>query len=138
MLWKYYKNIVNVTLFFKFLPRFWQQQIFFTLPFSTMPLPQLPKKNFLLFPISAMALPQLLFFFFFWALHTRAHKTQDLGREFGQRNFGNSVAEIQNLSLSNFFPFSLLLLLKFGNTVAEILSLSSIPQLSSNSTYHAN
>ena len=75
-----------------------------------------------------MALPQLLFL---------AHRTQD-GQEFGQRNFGNSVAEIPLLSLSTFFSFSLLFLLNFGNTVVEILSLSSIYQLSSNSAYNAN
>ena len=143
MLWKYYKNIVNVTLFLKFLPRFRQQNFFFPpifsndiaiipfnffFPFSAMPLPQLPKIFFLFFPILAMALPQLLFL---------AHRTQD-GQEFGRRNFGNNVAEIPLLSLSTFFSFSLLFLLNFGNTVAEILSLSSIPQLTSNSTYKAN
>ena len=105
------------------LPQF--HSIFFSLPFSAMPLPQLPEKNFFFFfPISAMALLQLVFF--------------SLDREFGQRNFGNSVAEIQNLSLSNFSSFSLLLLLNFGNSVAEILSLSSFRQLSWNSTYNAN
>ena len=111
-------------LFLNFFPDF-GNNIFFPIQFSAMPLPQLPKKNFFFFPISAMALSQLL-------------RTQDSGREFGQRNFGNAVTEIQNLSLSNFFPFSLLLLLNFGNTVAEILSLSSIHQLSSKSTYNAN
>ena len=118
------------------LPQF--DSIFFPLPFSAMPLPQLPKKKYFFFYLFRQWHCRNCFFVF-RALHTRAHKIGTrLGQEFGQRNFGNSVAEIQNLSLSNFFPFSLLLLLNFGNTVAEILSLSSIHQLSSNSTYNAN
>ena len=132
---------MNVTLFLKFLPRFRQQHFFFFPlifsndiaiipfnffpPFSAMPLPQLPKKKFLFFPYFGNGIAAIAFL----------HRT---GQEFGQRNFGNSVAKIPLLSLSNFFSFSLLLLLNFGNTVAKILSLSSIPQLSSNSTYNAN
>ena len=78
MLWKYYKNIVNVTLFLKFLPRFRQQHFFFPLIFGNdiaiIPFNFFPhfrqchchnyqkKKKFFFFPISAMALPQLLFY----------------------------------------------------------------------------
>ena len=77
MLWKYYKNIVNVTLFLKFLHRFRQQHFFFSSHFwqwhchnSIQFFPHFrqchchnyQKKNFFFFPISAMALPQLLFY----------------------------------------------------------------------------
>ena len=107
MLWKYYKNIVNVTLFLKFLPRFRQQIFFFSSHFRQWHCHNsiqffsifgnaiatiTKKKNFFFFPISAIALPQLLFF---------STQAQD-GQEFGQRNFGNSVAEIPLLSLSPF------------------------------------
>ena len=54
-----------------------------------------------------MALLQLLFFLL-------------TGQHFGQRNFGNGIAEIPLLSLSAFFSFSLLFLLNFSNTVTEI------------------
>ena len=66
-----------------------------------MALPQ--KKKFP--PISAMALPQLVSV---------------------SRNFNNVITEIQNF-LSPAFSLSLILLLNFGNTVAEIHSLFSIP-----------
>ena len=142
MLWKYYKNIVNVTIFFKFLPRFRQQNFFFPPIFGN----DIAIISFNFFSIFGNAIATItkknFFFFLFRQWHCRncfflAHRTQD-GHEFGQRNFGNSVAEIPLLSLSTFFSFSLLFLLNFGNTVAEILSLSSIPQLTSNSTYKAN
>ena len=135
MLWKYYKNIVNVTLFLKFLPRFWQQHFFFPLIFDN-DIAIIPFNFF--FPIFGNAIATNCFFFFFFEHSTLGHTGHRTRQEFGQRNFGNSVAEIPLLSLSNFFCFSLLFLLNFGNTVAEILSLSSICQLSSNSTYNAN
>ena len=135
MLWKYYKNIVNVTLFLKFLPRF--RQHFFFLSFSTMTLPQFHSIFF--FPhFRQCHCHKLLLFFFFFEHSTLGHTGHKTGQKFGQRNFGNSIAEIPLLSLSNFFFFSLLFLLNFGNTVAEILSLSSICQLNSNSIYNAN
>ena len=131
-LWKYYKNIVNVTLFLKFLPRFRQQHFFFPSHFR-----QWHCHNSIqfLYPIFGNAIAtitkkKISFFPLFRQWHCRT--------EFGQRNFGNNVAEIPLLSLSNFFSFSLLLLLNFSNTVAEILSLFSIPQLSSNNTYNTN
>ena len=144
MLWKYYKNIVNVTLFLKFLPRFWQQNFFFP-PIFGNEIAIIPF-NFFFFHFRQCYCHNYQKYFFFYILfrqwHCRncfflAHRIQD-GQEFGQRNFGNNVAEIPLLYLSTFFSFSLLFLLNFGNTVAEILSLSSIPQLTSNSTYKAN
>ena len=143
MLWKYYKNIVNITLFLKFLPRFHQQNFFFP-PFFGNDIAVIPFIFFSIFDNAIATIIKNIFSFFFlfrqWHCHNcffLAHKTQD-GQEFGQRNFGNSVAEIPLLSLSTFFSFSLLFLLNFGNTVAEIISLFSIPQLTSNSTYKAN
>ena len=79
MLWKYYKNIVNVILFLKFLPRFRQQHFFFSSHlrqwhshnsiqffspiFGNANATITKKKNFFFFfPISAMTLPQLLFY----------------------------------------------------------------------------
>ena len=124
--------------------------IFFFLPFSTMTLPQFhsiffpshfrqchchnyQKKISFFFPISVMALSQLVFL----------ARTGNLGRGisitalpkfkiFLSPTFPLSlsvVAKIQNLSLSNFSSFSLLLLLNFGNTVTKILSLFSFCQL---------
>ena len=141
-MWKYYKNIVNVTLFFlNSSPDFSNNNFFFppifgnditTIPFNFFPPPifgnaiaTITKKNFLFFPLFRQW--HCCNWFFLGPLHTRGtqDRTQDSGREFGQRNFVNSIAEIQNLSLSNFSSFSLLLLLNFGNRVVEIFSLSS-------------
>ena len=141
MLWKYYKNIVNVTLFLKFLPRFRQQNFFFSSHFR-----QWHCHNSIQFFFHFRQCHchnyQKYFFIFFlfrqWHCRNCFLSTQDTGQEFGQRNFDNSVVEIPLLSLSTFFSFSLLFLLNFGNTIAEILSLSSIPQLTLNSTYKAN
>ena len=114
MLWKYYKNIVNVTLFLKFLPRFWQQIFFFPsifgnditiIPFNFFShfrqchCHNYQKKNF--------------FFFLFRQWHCRNCFFSQDGQEFGQRNFGNSVAEIPLLSLSTFLSFSLLIFVEF-------------------------
>ena len=49
MLWKYCKNIVNVTLFFLNSSPDFDNHNFFFLPFSAITLPQLPKKKFHLF-----------------------------------------------------------------------------------------
>ena len=143
MLWKYYKYIANVTLFLKFLPRF-GQQIFFFPPIFGNDIAIIPFNFFFHFRQCYCYNYQkkIFFFFLFRQWHCRncfflAYKTQDK-QEFGQKNFGNSVAEIPLLSLSTFFSFSLLFLLNFGNTVTEVLSLSSVPQLTSNSTYKAN
>ena len=135
MLWKYYKNIVNVTHFLKFLHRFRQQHFFFP-PIFGNDIAIIPFNFF--FPHFWQCHCHKLLFFFFFYHSTLGHTGHRTGQEFGQRNFGNSVAEIPLLSLSNFLCFSLLFLLNFGNTVAEILSLFSISQLSSNSTYNAN
>ena len=143
MLWKYYKNIVNITLFLKFLPRFRQQIFFFPLIFGN-DIAIIPFNFFSIFDNAIATITKNIFSFFSYFSNDiaaiaffLAHKTQE-GYEFGQRNFGNSVAEIPLLSLSTFFSFSLLFLLNFGNTVIEILSLSSVLQLTSNSTYKAN
>ena len=141
-MWKYYKNIVNITLFLKFLPRFRQQNFFFP-PIFGNDIAIIPFNFFFHFRQCHCHNYQKknFFFFLFRQWHCRncfflAHRTQD--KEFGQTNFGNNVAEIPLLSLSPFFSFSLLFLLNFGNSTAEILSLSSVPQLTSNSTYKAN
>ena len=125
---------MNVTLFLKFLPRFQQQHFFFP-PIFGNGIAIIPF-NFFCPHCRQCHCHKLLFFFFEHS--TLGHIGHRTGQKFGQRNFGNSIAEIPLLSLSNFFSFSLLFLLNFGNTVAEILSLSSICQLSSNSTYNAN
>ena len=68
-----------------------------------------------------MALLQIFFFPYFG--NTIATIGLRLG--LGNRNFGNVITEIQNF-LSHFFSFSLIFLLNFSNTIAEIHSLSSI------------
>ena len=113
-MWKYYKNIVNVTLFLKissqilvtnfFFPSHFQQwhcynSIQFFFPFSAMPLPQLPN-FFFFFSYFGNGIAAIVFF------------AQDR-QEFGQRNFGNSVAEILLFSLSTFLSFSLLIFVEF-------------------------
>ena len=65
MLWKYYKNIVNITLFFKFLPRFRQQHFFF-LPFSAMTLPQFHSIFFPIFGNAVATITKKVFFFFLY------------------------------------------------------------------------
>ena len=119
MLWKYYKNIVNVTLFLKFLRRF-RQQFFFPpifnndiviIPFKFFSIfsnasATITKKNFLFFPISTIGLPQSLFL---------THRTQN-GQEFGQRNSSSFSLHL--------FLFLSLIYVEFR----QILSLSSIPQ----------
>jgi len=67
----------------------------FFFPFSAMPLLQLPEKISFLFSLFRQwQLRNLVFFF-------------SSDREFGQRNFGNSVAEISKIFLSTTFPLSL-------------------------------
>ena len=98
------------------------QNNFFFFTLSAMALPQLPKQIFFFFPFSAMTLPQLLFFN--WP-------DRILGR-------GISVTVLPKFLcfLSPPFSFSLSSFsLNFGNTVAEILSLSSFCQLVWNSAY---
>ena len=94
------------------------------------------------FPFSAMALPQLpKHFFFFLFRQWRCRNCFFFncpGRILGRR-ISVTVLPKFLCFLSPSFSFSLSsFLLNFGNTVAEILSLSSICQLSSNSTYNAN
>ena len=116
MLWKYYKNIVNVTFFLKFLPKFWQQ-IFFFPPIFGNDIAIIPFNFFSHFRQCHCHNYQNFFFFLFRQWHCRncfflAHRTQD-GQEFGQRNFGNSVAEIPLLSLSTLLSFSFLIFVEF-------------------------
>ena len=122
MLWKYYKNIMNVTFFFKFLPKFRQQHFFF-LPFSTMTLPQF---HSIFFPIFGNAIATItkkifsfffslfrqwhcrncLFFFFFWALHTRAHGTQDSAAKLGRGILVSTLPKFNIFSLHLFLLLS--------------------------------
>ena len=97
---------------------------FFTL--SAMPLPQLPKQIF-------------FFFFLFRQWHYRNCFFFNWPGSILGRGILVTVLPKFLCFLSPPFSFSLSsFLLNFGNTVAEILSLSSIYQLSWNSTYKAN
>ena len=118
--WFIVKILCTWQLFFLLIHRF--HNFFF--PFSAIALPQLPKQIFF-FPFSAMALPQLLFFNWTGSILDRGISVTVLPK------FLHFLSPPFSFSLSSF-------LLNFGNTVAEILSLSSICQLSSNSTYNAN
>ena len=139
MLWKYYKNIVNVTLFLKFLPRFWQQ-FFFFLPFR-----QWHCHNsiqvFSHFRQYHCHNYQKKFFFFFYFGNGITAIAFFFNRTGGNLGRGISITVLPKFLFFLSPPFCLSLskfLLNFGNTVAEILSLSSIAQLTSNSTYKAN
>ena len=131
----YCENIVNVTLFLLLSPDF--GTTFFPPHFR-----QCHCHNFynFFFPISTMALPQLVcqnifFFFSLWALH--AHLSHP-SRRIGQRNFGIHVAEIQHFLSPPFFSSLSYFWLNFGNGNTEIQSLSSESQISFNSSYNAN
>ena len=128
----------------------WTWNLFFTLLEISKPLffffsifgnviTTIAKKKFYS-PISAMTLPPLPFFkIILRALHTRAHSdTQHSGRKTGQWNFGNGIDEIQHFLSPPFLILSPAFWLNFGNPIAEIQSLSSISQLTSNRSYNAN
>ena len=92
------------------------------------------KKNF---PISAIALPQLvcqIFFFFFSLRALHAHP----GSRIGHRKFSIPVAEIQHFLSPPFSSSLSYFWLNFGNDNTEIQSLSSKSQISLNSSYNAN
>ena len=99
-------------------------------------------QNNFFFTLSAMALPQLpKQFFFFLFRQWRCRNCFFFNWTGSILGRGISVTVLPKFLyfLSPRFSFSLSsFLLNFGNTVAEILSLSSICQLSSNSTYNAN
>ena len=133
----YCENIVNITLFFFYSPQISEPPFFFFPHFQ-----QCHCHNCynIFFPISAMALPQLVcqkFFFFFslWALH--AHLSHP-GNRIGQRNFGIHVAEIQHFLSPHFSSSLSYFWVNFGNGNIEIQSLSSESQISFNSSYNAN
>ena len=132
----YCENIVNVTLFF-YSPQI-SEPHFFSPHFRQCHCHNC--YNFF-FPISAMALPQLVcqknFFFFFSLRALNAHLSHP-GSRIGHKKFGIPVAEIQHF-LSPLFSSSLSYFwLNFGNSNTEIQSLSSKSQISLNSSYNAN
>ena len=150
------ENVVKILWmqhFFLIPPQISATIIFFFLPFSAMPLPQLLKKKFY-FPISAMALPQLgahNFFFspyfgngiatislsiFFFSFHF-GHSTHTSSK-IGHRKFGIPVAEIQHFLSPPFSSSLLYFWLNFSNGNTEIQSLSSKSQIALNSSYNAN
>ena len=91
------------------------------------------KKNF---PISAIALPQLVcqIFFFFSLRALHAHP----GSRIGHRKFSIPVAKIQHFLSPPFSSSLSYFWLNFGNDNTEIQSLSSKSQISLNSSYNAN
>ena len=139
LLWKCCKNIVDVSFFFFNSSQDFSNHyfiLFFFLPFSTMPLPQLLKKNFI--PLFRQWHCHNLFvnFFFFFFLFTSG--TPRTGSRTGQRKFGITVAEIQYFLSPPFSSSLSYFWLNFGNGNTEIQSLSSKSQITLNSTYNAN
>ena len=136
-MWKCCKNIVDMTPFFFFYSSIDFGTSFFSpLPFSAMPLPQLLKFFFFLFPYfsNGIATISLSIFFFFslWSLH--AHP----GNRIGHRKFSIPVAEIQHFLSPPFSSSLLYFWLNFCNGNTEIQSLSSKSQIALNSSYNAN
>ena len=139
-MWKYYKNIVDVTTFFFLLIHRFHNFFFHFRQWDC----HNCQNNFFFFffTLSAMALPQLpkqFFFFLFRQWHYRNCFFFNWPGSILGRGISVTVLPKFLCFLSPPFSFSLSsFLLNFGNTVAEILSLSSIYQLSWNSTYKAN
>ena len=127
----YCENIVNVGLFFLLLPRF--RNHFFVFPNFRQCHCHNCYKFF--FPISAMALPQLVCQFFF-SFHFE-HSTHT-GSKIGHRKFGIPVTEIQHFFSPPFSSSLSYIWLNFGNDNTEIQSLSSKSQISLNNFYNAN
>ena len=123
----YCKNIVDMKPIFYSSRDF--ETTFFCSIFGNAIITIAKKKNYS--PISAMTLLSLLFFIL-RALHTRAHSKT------GQWNFINPIVEIQHFLFPPFLILSPAFWLNFGNPIAEIQSLSSICQLTSNSSYNVN
>ena len=132
----YCKNIVNVTLCFFTLPRFWNY-FFFSL-FSAMPLPQLLQFFFPYFGNDIATISLSNFFFFFPFHFGHSTHTSHPGSRIGQRNFGIHVAKIQHFLSPPFSSSLSYFWLNFGNNNTEIQSLSSKSQISLNSSYNAN
>ena len=133
MLWKCCKNIVDVAFFFNSSPDFSNHYfiLFFFLPFSAMPLPQLLKKKFiLLFRQWHCHNSFVKFYFFYFFLFTSG--TPRTGNRTGQRKFGISVAEIQHFLSPPFSSSLSYFWLNFGNSNTEIQSLSSKSQITLN------
>ena len=128
----YCENIVNVTLFFFYSPKISEPHFFspiFGNAIATI------VTNFF-FPISAMALPQLVCQNFFFFLFTSG--TPRMGSRIGHRKFGIPVVEIQHfLSLPFSSSFSYFWL-NFCNDNTEIQTLSLISQINLNSSYNTN
>ena len=116
LLWKCCKNIVDMTTFIFY--SFINFVTFFSPPFSTMPLPQLLKKNFI--PLFRQwhchnSLVNFLLKFFSFSLRALRTRAAELGR-------GNSV-----LPLPKFNIFSLHLFLLLSHTFGWI-SATVIPK----------
>ena len=133
MLWKYYKNIVNVTLLFKkkFLPDFFFPPIFgndiATIPFKIFSPPifgnaiaTITKKKISFFSLFRQW--HCCNWFFLGALHTQAHRT---GHRTQAGNLGREILVTAlpkfKIFLSPTFPLSL----SYFCWISKILSLSS-------------
>ena len=129
----YCENIMNITLFFFLLSPKFETTIFFP-PFLAITLPQLLQ---IFFPISAMALPQLVCQNFF-SFHFRHSMHSHPGSGIKHRKFGIPIAEIQHFLSPPFSSSLSYFWLNFGNGNTEIQSLFSKSQISLNSFYNAN
>ena len=130
----YCENIVNVTLFF-FSPQI-SKPLFFSPIFGNAIVTIV---TIFFFPISAMALPQLVCQFFFFSFHFGhfTHTSHTRAAELGK---GISISTLPKFNIFS-LPFSSSLSyfwLNFGNGNTEIQSRSSESQISFNSSYNAN
>ena len=109
----YFGNVI-ATIAKNLYPLFQQyhcHKLFFSLPFSAMALPQLPK---------------IFFFSHHLVFLARTHTSSTHpGSRYGQKELRQYHCRKSKISLSNFLSFSLQLLLNFGNGIAAIHSLSS-------------
>ena len=116
-MWKWYKNIVDVTSFFPSFSATWLPQFIFSLS-SSLQFRQLGCHNCFLF----RTLPLACTWGTSWA---------ELGQD---KNFSNLITEIQFSPPLDTFYFSC----NFDNIVVEIQTLSSFCQITLNSTYNNN
>ena len=130
----YCENIVNVTLFF-YSPQI-SEPHFLSPHFRQCHCHNCYK--FFFFPISAMALPQVVCQFFFFSFHSGHSTHSHPGSRIGHRKFSIPVAEIQHFLSPPFSSSLSYFWLNFGNGNTKIQSLSSKFQISLNSSYNAN